>query len=94
MLYIVSCFFSNPFLDHSPFYTAISLLGQDRFQIFPNAWLVYYPSTIQVFAVGIQQTLQQHLAPLDRAIVAQINPQNVNGWLGSDAWTWVRQHMN
>ncbi len=93
MLYIVSCFFSNQFLDHSPFYTAISQLGQDRFQIFPNAWLVYYSSTIQVSALGIQQTLQQHLSPLDRAIVAQINPQNVNGWLGSDAWVWVRQHM-
>lgn len=93
-IYLLSYELRTPDNDYSKFYEFIEHIGDDRVHVLRDSWWIASKETLQIEQLCSE--IRDHLTVNDVFYVEEMTESNsnINGWMASSSWNWLRDKMN
>jgi hypothetical protein len=87
MLILISYDLALPRMEYTTLFETIKQCGKTWWHYLESVWIINTDLSVSECQVRIKSVLRSS----DKLFIVQINPDNMKGWLPSNAWEWFKQ---
>lgn len=89
MFILISYDLAQPYMEYTPLFETIKQCSKTWWHYLESVWIINTDLSVSDCQIRIKSVLR----PSDKLFIVEINPNNMKGWLPSNAWEWFKQQQ-